>query len=380
MKYNKLYGKSTTGKIKTWSIEVSRLADGTAYIEIEHGYIDGKKQVETRMVEEGKNIGKSNETTPYEQACSEAKSLFSKKIDSGYSESIDQIPSESDGFFLPMLAHRWQDHSAKINFPAVIQPKYDGFRCLAKKKDGIVHMWTRKGKPIDATKEIKEELSKILADGESTDGELYRHGWGFQRVSSAIKKRGKDTSGLHYYIYDAPDLNKSFKERFIDKWLTNDSTLNVQLDSPVDATGCERLKVVPTACVNNKDELAEYESLALENGFEGIMVRNVGGLYMFKNRSYDLQKVKQFEDEEYEVVGGKDGQGREAGLVIFRCKTDSGKHFDVRPKGTSEERALMFKNLQKYIGKKLTVKFQGLTDDGLPRFPVGLNFRPDWDI
>jgi ATP-dependent DNA ligase len=109
------------------------------------------------------------------------------------------------------------------------------------------------------------------------------------------------------------------------------------------------------------------------------MVRNLAGLYQFKNRSYDLQKVKQFEDAEYEIIGGKEGQGRESGMAIFRCKTEAGIEFDVRPKGNVEERSAMWKNLSSYIGKPLTVKFQGLTDDGRPRFPVGLHIRPDWD-
>jgi hypothetical protein len=28
-----------------------------------------------------------------------------------------------------------------------------------------------------------------------------------------------------------------------------------------------------------------------------------------------------------------------------------------------------------YVGKKLTVRYQELTDEGLPRFPVGVAFR-----
>jgi DNA ligase-1 len=374
--YNILYGKSSTGKVKVWSVSVSKLGDGSAYIEIQHGYIDGKKQTDFKMIEEGKNIGKSNETTPYEQALSEAKSLLNKKIDEGYAESIDMIKSESSGRFLPMLAHKWQDHSSKIKFPAVIQPKLDGFRCLARKEGGSVSMWTRKGKIIDAPVEIRKELNLILKEGECTDGELYRHGWGFQRIASAIKKRGKDTPGLHYYIYDSPILKLDYKTRFIDRWNEYHST---DLSSPNTVSETERIKIVPTIYVNSKSEMLEQESKCIEASFEGLMIRNISSPYEFKNRSYGLQKVKQFEDAEYKIIGGKEGQGREAGMVIFKCETSSGLTFDVRPRGTAEERSNMWKNLAKYIGKPLTVKFQGLTDDGRPRFPVGLHVRPDWD-
>ena len=105
------------------------------------------------------------------------------------------------------------------------------------------------------------------------------------------------------------------------------------------------------------------------------MARNHKSTYKFKNRSYDLQKVKRFKDNEFQIIGGKDGSGRESGLIIFKCITDDGLEFDVRPKGSHEYRAEQFKNLSNYIGKMLTVRYQELTDDGRPRFPVGIAVR-----
>ena len=129
MNFAILYGKSTTGKIKTWKVEVIKSSEEESLIRIEHGYSDGKKQEDIRSVTSGKNIGKANETTPYEQATSEAKSDFNKKCDEGYAQNIDDIKEESSGFFLPMLAHKWDTHSSKIRFPAYCQPKLDG--CLS---------------------------------------------------------------------------------------------------------------------------------------------------------------------------------------------------------------------------------------------------------
>jgi DNA ligase-1 len=131
--------------------------------------------------------------------------------------------------------------------------------------------------------------------------------------------------------------------------------------------------------VNSAEEVMEGQAQAIEAGYEGAMVRNLASEYMFKNRSSSLLKVKSFEDAEFEIIGGKEGQGREAGMVVFKCKTSDGTEFDVRPRGTQEERSLMWQNLNSYIGKPLTVKYQGLTDEGKPRFPVGLHIRPEWD-
>jgi len=47
----------------------------------------------------------------------------------------------------------------------------------------------------------------------------------------------------------------------------------------------------------------------------------------------------------------------------------------VVPQGTMEERKAMYDEAEDHIGELLKVKFFELTDDGIPRFPVGLGIR-----
>jgi hypothetical protein len=372
MKLSTLYGKSTNGKIKEWSISVLRMGDETCYIETKHGYEDGKKQLDQRLVGEGKNIGRSNETSPYEQACLEAKSAHSRKKDDGYVDDKSKIPLASDGMFLPMLAHRYDKHSSKVKFPCWLQPKLDGVRMLAKKEDGVVSMWSRKGKVIDIPDKINAQLCDMLKDGQSTDGELYVHGWTFQRIISAVKKKRDDTDLLEYHIYDCPHPTLTFEER-----MPKHSIGSISFPEYCQGWSIigKNIKFVKTYSAEGQEEFDSLESVFVQESYEGMMVRNQNSLYKFKHRSYDLQKVKRFIDQEFEIIGGKDGSGREAGLIIFRCKTKCGLEFDVRPKGSHEVRAEMFNNLDDYIGKELTVRFQELTDDGRPRFPVGVSVR-----
>jgi ATP-dependent DNA ligase len=367
-----LYGKSTNGKIKEWNISVLQMGDGTCFIETEHGYEDGKKQLDQRFVGEGKNIGRANETTVYEQACSEARSAHSRKKDSGYVEDKHNIPSESDGMFLPMLAHRYDKHSAKIAYPCLIQPKLDGVRMLARKDNGVVTMWSRKGKVIDIPDKINAQLCEMLADGQCTDGELYVHGWTFQRIISAVKKKRGDTDLLEYHIYDSPHPTLPFEERMPQKSIG--STRFPAYCHNWAIIG-KNIKFVSSHCVDDQEEFDIYEAKFIKDGYEGMMVRNKNSLYKYKHRSYDLQKVKRFVDDEFRIIGGKDGSGRESGLVVFKCVTSDGLEFDVRPAGTHEERAEIFKNLDDYLDKYLTVRYQELTDDGRPRFPVGIAVR-----
>lgn len=364
-----LYGKSTNGKIKEWSISVLKMGDGTCYVETEHGYEGGKKQLDQRLISAGKNIGRSNETNPYEQACFEAKSAFNRKRDDGYVESKDSIPSVDDGMFLPMLAHRYDKHSSKINFPCWIQPKLDGVRMIAKKEGGSILMWSRKGKELNIPDKIASQLNDLLSEGQCVDGELYVHNWTFQRIIAAVKKKRDDTDLLEYHIYDSPHSSLEFEERM--------PTSDQEYPAHCRAWGNlpENIVLVETYSADTQDEFDAFEQRFIESGYEGMMVRNKKSLYKYKHRSYDLQKVKRFVDKEYKIIGGKDGSGREAGLIIFKCITEDGLEFDVRPMGSHEDRASAFKRLESYIGKELTVRYQELTDDGRPRFPVGVSVR-----
>ena len=107
--------------------------------------------------------------------------------------------------------------------------------------------------------------------------------------------------------------------------------------------------------------------------YEGLMIRN-NGTYKAGGRSKDLLKYKKFLDQEFEVVGhhlSKMG----VPTPIFECKTKDNKIFSVMMKEDFINKQKRLDNITKYYGKMLTVKYQELTTDGIPRFPVGISFR-----
>jgi DNA ligase-1 len=113
----------------------------------------------------------------------------------------------------------------------------------------------------------------------------------------------------------------------------------------------------------------------VEVGYEGIMLRNAAGVYRANYRSNDLQKYKEFMEEEYRIIDFTQGEGRDAGAVIWVCETADGKVFTLRPRGSFDQRRAWFSDGDKYIGKYVTVIYQELTEDGKPRFPVGKALR-----
>ena len=354
-----LYNKASTGKITIRITDVIEQPDGSVHIQVQHGYQGGKLQTDTRVITEGKNLGKANETTTWDQAVSEAVSACNRKRDEGYVEDPSLIKDKSAGNFLPMLAKDFAKDGKKIKYPCYVQPKLDGMRALARKENGVVTMWSRQGKPITIPSLIIQELTGWLEEGEAVDGELYVHGWDFQRLIAATKKDRDDTKLLEYHIYDRPAPG-GFVTR---------------MDPLYNRGSLGQIHLVPSWECNSFQEVEEHEKRFIQEGYEGLMLRNRDGDYGYDDRSYDLQKLKRFQDAEYRIVGGRQGDGRATGCVIYTCVTPDGKEFEVFPQGSIEHRRELYSRLQEDLGKLLTVKFFELTQDGIPRFPIGIAIR-----
>lgn len=364
-KFPTLYSKNVDGSIQQWEVSTK---DNN--IIKRYGRVGGIIQEEVQIVKTGKNKGKKNETTLLEQTEKEALAFWTKKKKEGYVEDINSAKvNEVDstviaGGIEPMLAHKFRDHSHKIKYPAYIQPKLDGIRCVAIYKDKKCTLWTRTRKLITSVPHIESELERQL-DGKGDiilDGELYNHSLKneFEKIVSAVRKEepSADSKKIQYYIYDLVS-EKSFANRsdLIGKLIINN----------------EITKVVPTNKILVEDEIEPYFNKYRQEGYEGAIVRNASGEYQNK-RSYNLQKVKEFDDNEFEIVSVTSGKGRMEGKAIFICKIQD-KNFNVKMEGSLEKLEEIYNSQDKVIGKKLTVRYQGLTSDGIPRFPVGVSIR-----
>jgi len=372
-----LYGKDKSDKVRVWDCKVVD-EKTSATIHITHGTIDGKSTTSVREIKSGKNIGKKNETSIQEQAIKEAEKSWKDKIEKeGYCESLDILSNNKPTTFDPMLAEKY-DPNSKVNrkvdivFPCYTQPKLDGIRCLtyslADKK--IVNQ-SRKLKPFFHLDHINNEVAQILHQERIVlDGELYNHTISFNQIAGIVKKEKcseadrKALLQIEYHIYDAfiPGQPEPFEKRW------------ERLEQLFKNKKLAYCKLVKTEICTLAEDLIDMHSDVISEGYEGIMLRNKNGIYEH-NRSRHLQKYKTFMDDEFKVVGYHEGSGNDAGCVVWTCEAKNGKHFDVRPQGSVESRQEWFQQAKKYIGKQLTVKYQELSEYGIPRFPVGLAFR-----
>jgi DNA ligase-1 len=366
-----LYSLNSNGSIQRWSISV----EDNRIIK-EYGQIGGKMQSITDIIRDGKNIGKSNETTPKEQAIAEATAQWEKKLKSGYSKTQkDARSGVVDAKFVtggiePMLAHKFRDHSDKIKFPAFVQPKLDGIRCIAIIENGVATLWSRTRKPITGVPHIIKDLETKFPDANIIfDGELYNHSYKnkFEEIVSFVRqeipKEGHEV--VQYHIYDIVDTTKTFKQR--QEWLVTNRE-NIESNTPM------VLNLVHTHEVEDDDVLMYWFTSWRLAGYEGAMVRNSKSMYEGK-RSYGLQKIKEFDDDEFKITGIKSGRGRMAECAIFTCTTSKGDLFDCKMEGSLDVLKDILKNPRSVIGKMLTVRYQGFTNGNMPRFPIGVSVR-----
>jgi len=389
-----LTGVAKTGKKQLWSVQVKETKEGYGEIVVRYGYEGGAVTTDGKVVTEGKNLGKKNETTPVQQAVLEARSLWNKKKASGYVEEgapaggagkgsgsataaaslvSSRATKITESVPLPMLAHKWPEKKKHITFPCYVQPKFDGTRTLALcgKKPGYPCLFSRQRKAYPHLEHIAA-ICQRLPRGLILDGELYRHDMDFQSIVGTVKKKTLTKANeakqalIQFHCYDFIDLELTFEERLLN--------LKAFFEEYKEVLG-DLIVLCPTKRVTKEDDLKIMHDRYVAEGYEGLIIRNAEGLYAVGERSTDLLKMKEFQDEEYEIVGFREGEGREAGLVIWELKTKDGKLFRCRPQGTHEERRELFEKGKDYIGQRLTVRFQELTADGIPRFPIGIGIR-----
>lgn len=365
MKLPTLYKKNKDSSIQAWNLRT----DGAEII-TEYGKMFGKVQSSSRIAK-GKNIGRANETTPEDQAEMTARSMWTKKKDKGYFETIKE--AEEEVVFLPMLAHELKEKMrAKLKFPVFIQPKMDGVRCLARWNGAKVQLLSRGGKEYNVP-HLAEQLEAVIEPNQVLDGEIYIHGVLRQDINALVKKHraeeyeetGYTSNDLQFWVYDTftlEDLDRPFEKRLQDLSM-------IKADGKV----IRRVFTVKTKSLNGLMGL--HKSFTKHKGFEGTIIRLPDGKYELGHRSRALLKHKDFQDAEFKVVGFTEGEGKFVGCVIWVCETEDGKRFNVTPKGTLKQKQRWFSEAENFIGQEITVKFQSLSKDGIPEFPVGLGFR-----
>ncbi len=353
----KIYKRTSTGAIQTWEITVDKNQYWTT-----SGQLNGKMVVSTPTTCAGKNIGKTNATTPEQQALAEAQAKLKKKLEKEYKESIDDVDDIS--FKGPMLA---EEYGGATGYPIYSQPKLDGIRCIATR----LGLFTRNGKAILSCPHVIEALKEEFKKNPTLelDGELYNHELkdNFDELVSIIKQQKpgeediiKAAENIQYYVYDTRTDS-----------LFSDRTL--ALAKLVERLNDLTIVFVPTHYVKNKKELDALYEQYLEEGYEGQMIR-MDTIYKYK-RTEELLKRKEFITEEFYVVDIIEGKGNRSGMAgrvilkLHKPTTDGKTTCEANPIGGFAFYKRLLAEKDKVIGQPATTVFQNYTPKGSLRFP-----------
>jgi DNA ligase-1 len=411
----KLYTYTKNGNANWWQIYIRR----DLFYRL-GGKVGGKTRIFPPVSSLPKNIGKLNETSSHEQAIFTAKSHWNKKRDQGYSETektdnnknnknnknngkyIKEVQETEDEVIKPMLANKYRDRGMKyLKLPFAASRKFDGVRCTGMittngndikdgkdSKDSKVVLSSRNGKELKFMQCIRDQVYYMLKDYNKEqngpgdfilDGELYNHNMPFNEINGMARKSAnpsKFDNEIQFHIYDL--ISKQNNLKYQDRVVILQGMKEVH-ESRYSEKSESNLRFEFYDLVTDHSQVREFHDKYVNEGYEGLMLRNLDGFYLPRYRSNDLLKYKDFQDMEVEVVGASRSlSGNEKGAVIFECLyPNTEKTFTVRPRGTIAKKRWQYQNKQLYIGKMLTIRFQltGVDDGSLPRFPVGIKFQ-----
>lgn len=345
----RLYKKTKTGKVQICDIQIIGSEVVTTF-----GELGGAMQ-EVRYTCNGKNLGKTNETTASQQAILEAKSKWDKKIKSGYTLTVDCDTNVQT----PAKVKIYQDQIKNVKFPCISTPKLNGVNGLYRRENGELILYSRGGEIYPEiphlTKLIHTAMDYLKCN--ELNGELYIHGEHLQDIQSAVKKPNTLSPKLTFHIFDIPDNGAQYIVR-----------RDVLLSMP--SFSIEVQTLTGTTC-NSHEELEIDYNKTMAMGYEGTVIYNQHHMYKYNERSSDAFKYKKAIDAEFQIIGYElDRQGN----PTIICQSEGGP-FKVRPTGTAEYRKQLLLDMPNNIGKFYKVEYETLSKDKIPLKPVGICIR-----
>lgn len=292
-----------------------------------------------------------------------------------------------------MLAADISDELASLRFPLYATPKLDGVRALVFPGTGLL---SRSMKPIPnlftqamfGTDPDLAGLDGELIVGSPTAADVYR------KTNSAVsRKEGAEQVSFHVFDrYDMPSADYTFRRESVAIAVDNSFTPDIV--------------VVPSKYCYEMEDLDNAEAEFLEQGYEGVILRNPESLY--KNgrstcKEQGMLKLKRFEDSEAVILSMEEemenrneakqnelgqtarsahkenlvGKNRMGALVVRDVK--SGVEFKCGTGFTAADRTMFWSDRDGSTGKTIKYKFFPIGVKDKPRHPTYVGMREEWD-
>lgn len=376
MKIINLYNKDSKGKVRTTQLSVSKNGDEYT-ISRKSGILNGKMVDAPDIVIDH---GKAKRTIK-EQAELKFASIFKEQRDKGYKLLSDltneeikyddydaisalllDVKTDANGFNKPMLASDSNKKVDKTIFDRefLISRKLDGVRTMAHFDGAKLIFKSRTGKLYKSVSkhfECDQELIEIAKKYNcELDGEFYIHGKPLKYINGVCQLKDYDPERqdeIEFHLFDLAETTMTAKERC-------DILNELECSNP-------RVEILHHYLIYDYEQLMKFHNQWVGEGYEGAMGRYPEALYEFGKRSSGIWKFKMFQDDEFVITGISDGLRPED--MCFTLITKDKKQFKAKPIGTAAEKLEYIRDIDNIVGKKGCVKFQYLTEDGIPFLP-----------
>jgi DNA ligase-1 len=254
------------------------------------------------------------------------------------------IPNTIGSQLKPPLMHARNFNDDELVTDFFVSEKLDGIRAYWDGKQFL----SRNGNPINAPLWFVHDFPNT-----PLDGELWLERNQFDRLSGIVRNKNKQDQWkkIKYMVFDLPDEPANFNHR------------NLKLQRLVRSKKLAHLSLVNQIELKDSQALMEYLGLIEAKGGEGLMLHRKASFYQ-ASRSYDLQKLKSFNDEEARVIAHIPGKGKYENMlgaiqvinkkgVVFKI----GSGFSVKQRQTPPP-----------VNSQITYRFRGVTSKGTPRF------------
>lgn len=235
VKKTTLYQRTRIGKIQQWSIWVEHAdttVSGHPEVWIEHGQVDGKKQLTHDIIAQGVNVGKANETTPLEQAILTLDRRVIKQREKGYTEKIEALEDRKVELTLPFpkeLCFYKPKNSVDDKKIAKLEASKSAIYTV--KRDGMMHVVGRNNYKTEIYSRRMDEVSDkyphlmrafhnlpyntillgemvlITEDGKDDFNSVSRI---CRSDSDKAVERQEELGKLKYYIFDIAQYNGEY--------------------------------------------------------------------------------------------------------------------------------------------------------------------------
>lgn len=388
-KFVYLYRKNNHGEPCYWCIRKS----SNTTIEVQHGIVLAKAITENFLVTM-KNIDTEVQSRINKKRKEGYKYLYEIKdnIESPVEEGtfnqalyyflkayLPDIRTAADSTMLPMLAKVYDNNNNKL-FKKVDyyfgQWKINGLRCFISARENQGDMFrpisldfqSREGTHWKTLTNLEDYLLEVLPkdllyeminNDFILDGELYLPGHTVNEINHFVKDAScKENKYLQYWCYDIAIQETIQSGRLQIRDILLGSFVNVFNNKTEHLSNQQRFIVLPNYFITNDKEAIDHRNTFIDNGFEGLIMRNPDKEYQYGTRNLSMIKFKKSTDGKFVIKDIYPESAKRPNIPIFLLKNDiNDAEFEVHLGGSMDYQIEVLLHRHEYIGKLMYVEY-----------------------